>query len=506
MVRSIAFLSRSLLDIFRLDVLFIRDDPVPMDEVAKHPTTFQIDEYTEYKRLRKAHREMQRKSENGKPETEPHTMKIAPPIAPLVLMSPLISFKLPQIASRTSTIKRPMNATTRSLSSPSNPSSPQEMLGEMELSRGPTMDMLKVPTPVPTRPTAQTHKPESSSSGVKSASASKQEFTPSNGSSQSHTSVIREVAPWVDYELEPIVQAGESIARAGIISIPGDLEKTRRVSRKSTQSLKAESNLDAEYSAGHSLRPPKSIHERDVHDRGRRGGAHTGTNSSNEASKERRKHVFKDVRSRNPIAKLFDGAGSTEDEADDYFSHKRRATSESPKGTATLARERRRASSSHEMPLSPIPVQPISPNSPLLRDRRDAICLPHGYVVSPGTPSINLNELAIPTTMSMAKASQDVASPRSIPSVSFPLPVSLQSLISKPKPMPALTTLASSPHTSPRTRDTSVDEYGAADGLRRYMEGMKDGKVAFRNPFGKKDGETVVRGQGSSDVAPDVVG
>jgi hypothetical protein len=119
-------------------------------------------------------------------------------------------------------------------------------------------------------------------------------------------------------------------------------------------------------------------------------------------------------------------------------------------------------------------------------------------------PTVDLQERAIPITMSAEAASHDISSPRSMPSNPLPLPVSLQSFISKPKPMPALTTLSSSPHTSPKTGELGMDEGGAADGLRRYMEGVRDVKVAFRNPFQKKNGSPMVRGQSSNDVAPDV--
>ena len=43
------------------EVKFERSDPVPMKEVIKYPTATELDDYSEYKRLRKAHRDGKRK-------------------------------------------------------------------------------------------------------------------------------------------------------------------------------------------------------------------------------------------------------------------------------------------------------------------------------------------------------------------------------------------------------------------------------------------------------------
>lgn len=62
------------------EVTFERIDTVPMAEVLKHPTAAELDDYAEYKRLRRVHREEMQKTGSDKPAQV--TSKNAPQVAP----------------------------------------------------------------------------------------------------------------------------------------------------------------------------------------------------------------------------------------------------------------------------------------------------------------------------------------------------------------------------------------------------------------------------------------
>ncbi|KAI4686731.1 hypothetical protein J4E81_008391 [Alternaria sp. BMP 2799] len=76
------------------DVLFERTDSVPMAVVTKRPTATEVDDYAEYKRLRKVNRDGKRKSHSTLPvganKSDFSTpLKTAPPVTPHVVPKPL---------------------------------------------------------------------------------------------------------------------------------------------------------------------------------------------------------------------------------------------------------------------------------------------------------------------------------------------------------------------------------------------------------------------------------
>jgi hypothetical protein len=483
----------------------VRDDPVPMAEVFKVPTTFQVDEYTEYKRLRKTYRDMQRKGEVGKPEVQPVPAKVAPPIPPLAIAVPLPKplSKISPSASRTATMKRLLSTAVEPLSLSSRPTSRQGVLEEEELIRSPPTSLLRVPTQTTSRSLilgSNSESPVSDTRSNLSQPAIMPALRSSASSTQSHASEIREVAPWIDYELGLLER----------LVAPNEREEVPRVLRNSTRSPDTTNT-----SSGHSSSPMPS---KGGEDKKRIFPVSSLFLGQEMKSKESRKSVI--VRSRNPMAKLFDGAeDGAEDGAavwEDFFNHKRRASSVTAKRTFTDVRQHERAISSHEAPLSPTSMRPMSPNSPLLFKRRDAICLPYDYVLSPSTPTVDFRKYAAPSAGSTDRASKDVLSTHSIPSIPLSLTVSLQDLISKPKPMSALTTPTLLPHLGqkggePRKELEKVDigvpedSSMAVDRLREFIDSVSEVKVAFRNPFQKRDEEEVTKKESSVDVAPDVI-
>ncbi|KAI4623296.1 hypothetical protein J4E83_004689 [Alternaria metachromatica] len=76
------------------DVLFERTDSVPMAVVTKRPTATEVDDYAEYKRLRKVNRDGKRKSHSTLPVGANKgdfstPLKTAPPVTPHVVPKPL---------------------------------------------------------------------------------------------------------------------------------------------------------------------------------------------------------------------------------------------------------------------------------------------------------------------------------------------------------------------------------------------------------------------------------
>lgn len=65
------------------EVMLQRDDPTPMEEVSRRPTNMEVDDYADYKRLRKLHREHKRKAQGSGPlPMSAQTLNTAPHIPP----------------------------------------------------------------------------------------------------------------------------------------------------------------------------------------------------------------------------------------------------------------------------------------------------------------------------------------------------------------------------------------------------------------------------------------
>jgi hypothetical protein len=495
-IRQVEALSNSILTntLHLPDVHLVRDDSVPMEDVLKIPTAFQIDEYMEYKRLRKVYREKQRKGEQqyvGRLDAQPFLAKVAPPISPLT--APISSLKaqsqISSNASRSTKLMHPVVMPTDQLPSTLQQSeatgSPGGLVENGELSYTLAQSMLGVPVQKPKRSPAQSSAAESHISDSKSLPPTihtKRSFDANSG--HSHGFDIREVAPWIDSELAVY-------ERPDSPRVVEAHQESRRFSRESAMT-KQTAHSDIRHSPS-----PQRI--RKSNERKRKNIPITAAVSHGPKNIEGRNPTF--ARSRNPIAKLFDGTEDTASSGDDYFSSRDRASSVASTRTSPF-KQREPASSSHEAPLSPIPLRPISPSSPLLMGRRDAICLPYGYVITPGTPTIDIREHPAPRTAMVGCASQDGLSTGSAPF----LPLSLRSLITKSKLVSALTT-PTSPRSKLKQGETeALDNTGVTDQLRRFVEVTRDGVgVLFKNPFQDQSRKRAAKRSSSADVAPDVI-
>jgi hypothetical protein len=171
------------------------------------------------------------------------------------------------------------------------------------------------------------------------------------------------------------------------------------------------------------------------------------------------------VRSRNPMAKLFDGTASEADEAPH------------PRGSSEGIR-------------SPVPMRPFSPDSPFRAGRRDAIYTDSGEDFPAGLPIVHAVEITM------------VSHPKDDPFVdtASAMPMSLKKFISRPRAATPVGSIDMTPSSPPSPWMTN-----AAYRLRRSLDA--DVKIAFRNPFGgmgspKKKGKARCC---SREVAPDTV-
>jgi hypothetical protein len=191
------------------EVTLQRKDPVPMEQVTCRPTNMEVDDYTEYKRLRKIHRD-------GKyhgPEPVPiqqQVLKAAHAISPLQLpVSPTIVpqslLRVSPSVSRQTTFREPAfdaPSAVEDRPSASDVVSPMTIPGLQEFFFAPKKTgTLAIPTPNDkSRPGTPT-----SSSGM--TSRDKQVRVQSPGSisltsTKSGHSKLRQIIPWIDMEAE----------------------------------------------------------------------------------------------------------------------------------------------------------------------------------------------------------------------------------------------------------------------------------------------------------------
>ncbi|KAJ4341765.1 hypothetical protein N0V95_007119 [Ascochyta clinopodiicola] len=94
------------------EVTMQRRDPIPVEEVSRRPTNMEVDDYVEYKRLRKLHREHKRKAPGQLLIPQP-LLRAAPPILPLHVSSssiaaPQSTLRASPSISRKTTFKNPV--------------------------------------------------------------------------------------------------------------------------------------------------------------------------------------------------------------------------------------------------------------------------------------------------------------------------------------------------------------------------------------------------------------
>lgn len=490
------------------EVKFVRVDNVRMEQVMKHPTAAEVDDYSEYKRLKCVHRD----GKHAYPMGIRTLAKLDSPISPVTSM--LNTQRLSPNTSRANTFKLPTM-------------SPSETPHETPLrtSRSLLDDSVN-PFFVPV-------KNDSPSSKDKSDSLDSFPVNPRGPVLRSPTSLassdtslqvprieeLREIVPWIDYDAQLIMPSHE------LSQSPPSQELSRKTSPIPRKASKAP-KIISQFLEG-SPSPEVAV------DRTKRReskwpklGSEQGKVKSTKISLS----VLPPRRNRNPLARVLDGSGdaTSDDPTDqDYFSCKlQRSVSHGASSTksATNRPRLRRASSSDGTlrPLSPIPVNPLSPVnlSPLITDRRQEICLPfttaHHLAMSlakkrTGTSSKN-------TSVSSQESSEDpfLSDSNEISSVySRPQLPSLKSFMAGPsRPISGSVTSGSfevhvlaqgelggvgSPSQTNTPQSSMFSENQSGE------EKIKQGGVMFRNPFKSRRSrdETGETRRSTEHVAPE---
>jgi hypothetical protein len=444
-----------------------------MEAVTHRPTATEVDDYTEYKRLRKQHRDGKRKAVGSTIDLShivpQYPTKAAPPIAPpfAAPIVPAIGTPLPVTSSALSPVSpaippkilriRSGSLTTQKINFRHPHFDLPEILPHKEAAAdSPTLTedlyqlpprhaTLAVPLPIDRRannPDIKDHASNLSSQG-------------SNTSSIRPSANIKEVAPWIDYEVNltlPSPPAGSSTPQ------PPSTEPSPVVTTSTMEIKKKKLVSDKDMQApAHAMDSPPISKVGERRKSGNFKNMTTFLSPGAAKVKDERKSIF--VRSRNPMAKLFDGVDETEDDGPPPYEPHRRDSG---------------ADDEEESPRvhSPIPIRPFSPDIDLELQRR------HGIYTATNDPLIPL-----------------LASPKHDFKPSW-----LESLISSPKKAAARQTVL---------EDVDIEKDGVdadAEGrLRMSMEGW-DGGMWKNLWVGDKTGKKGKERQMSEGVAPDVIG
>jgi hypothetical protein len=442
-----------------------------MEAVTHRPTATEVDDYTEYKRLRKQHRDGKRKAvgstmdlshivpqyptKAAPPIAPPFAAPIVPPIGtPLPITSPALSPVSPTIPPKILRIRS--GSTTQKINFRHPHFDLPEILPHKEVAAdSPTLTEdfpqlpprhanLAVPLPVDRRANSPDIKDQASNLSSQG----------SNTSSIRHSTNIKEVAPLIDYEVNltlPTPPAGFSTPQPSPTE-PSPVVTTSTMKRKKKK-LVSDKDMQAPAHAMDS--PPISK----VGERRKSGNFKNMTTFLGPGAakvKDERESIF--VRSRNPMAKLFDGVDETEDDGPRPYEAYRRDSGADD--------EEEKSPRVH----SPIPIRPFSPDIDRELQRRHAI-----YTAT--------NDPLIPL---LASRKQDFK------------PSWLESLVSSPKKAAARQTVL-------ENVDVEKDGVDTEGRLRMSMEGWDGGM--WRNPWvGDKTGKKGKERQMSEGVAPDVIG
>ncbi|KAF2740588.1 hypothetical protein EJ04DRAFT_558586 [Polyplosphaeria fusca] len=341
---------------------FEREDITPLIEVFRHPLAAQLDDYAEYKRLRRAFRDQKMTIECPRIDIGSlHTPipSLAKSASPVPSKDYLQGAQPSPALSRRTTFKV---STTKTVSMflplSRSPEPPRSLASSSETSatRDESASRTKQTQLLPWQSRA-----EHSESHVKQSNSSPDDTVgkmPSHGSSQrSHPTQdapfldIKEVAPWVDLEKDD-AHGHESNPTGRPAQGP-----SRRATSADTSAPNPSHNIGDDKKGR--VKPIFTFRAKPSHG------------------------IM--PRSRNPLAKLFDGVKEDESlQMEDYFSYKgsneavfQRAKSLSQRPPRPLSSRRKRASSTSEAACmqSPVPFRPISPASPLIGDRRHAVCV-----------------------------------------------------------------------------------------------------------------------------------
>jgi hypothetical protein len=527
------------------DVHFERNDPIPMEEVIKRPTATEVDDYAEYKRLRKLSRDGKRGKGPSIEGISPNLMDASAAIVasqvtpshpgPLAAVRTGLQTDTQTSAPRKGMFKRlhfddeahVFHAAQEDVVSPKTIAEADPMNATIGKS-----NTLAVPLQLNR---TNTHgKTDASSSESRSPTGRK---SPAGSSvSSAHTAAstapginIREVAPWIDYDCgltvpSPPPPDDDTVVRHErpiITQSSGTLEPD-------TKSLYSPGTFYSQQGARES---PNLMGEKERHGR-RQSGDFKGLGATLNPAvrKEPRKSIFK---SRNPMGKLFDGA----DDANDFLGFDgptARTTSLTVEPTTPQATQAQRVATwagydgafSPDTPtlfslarrsaINPTAVEEIASlfAEPEAEPHIDPPIL---VVVQQEDPFIEAPVPALPNpeeTCSIFEEPEDTpVVPQPRPKASRPRAINMCNLISQSR----IATPLGSPVSTPTLElPATTTEDSVAEARLRGMLGQiqaLDLKTVFRDPFGSlvvgEDGSPVVKGRQGSDggVAPeDVVG
>lgn len=439
-----------------------------MDEVAKSPTASELDDYAEYKRLRRVHRDIRNKATTGschRNKVLSVPTKVAPSILPPV-----------PPRSRKVSLSRASPAPFRAITSTVTPNS--ESPGNVDLSEVLTAiakDKIASATTKspPNLPTQFTALPSTETETLRSGPPRTPKPSDSRGAGSiaDISESLTEVAPWIDYDPSylaiPTTTDFTLTARSTASThVPSEQQQYDVTSWDKGRARKNNGEGRAVLrpsSLKHELSPMKDL-------------------IKNESK------ALGSFRNRKPAAKLFDGSEDMSGPSLRYFSLQRpRTDSESPGCNSHSTGRPVRNDSTADVPETVTPVYAgcVSPSRRLF-SRRDAIALPHNCVTSSPSP-IGQNFECLEGGHSSGAVTRGFSA-----EPVRPLPITLRGFVAtaaaatgeSTPAICAVTTYSNGPgHTSPS--HTSTMGALAASTLEQGMEGVEEleDQAAFRNPF-----------------------
>jgi hypothetical protein len=478
------------------DVRFERIDSVPMEEVIKRPTAYEVDDYSEYKRLRKLYREGKRRAHSPKLDLQP-TAKVAPSIQPQPGISRAYGdealdpshnsfFHEPHFKERVHVHFSPVQDAV----------SPMTITAEDEYPTVPSMSStLAVPATTTVRP-RHSGEPLNDAALGNSPDASTNDSSGHSTASRAPTN-IREVAPWIEFD--------------ATLTIPSPTVESPDISKEAIKHA-----YNAPSTAQQIGSPTRTISQQTLHRRRESPSPHGSRYGRRRSGESRgfssyltpigpRRDIRKSssARTRNPMGKLLDGI----EEAQDYFQNItpiERTTSLTTEPVTPKVSRRDRASSSDGTTRvhSPVPNRqfgPPSPTTPLSMARRNEICSPNDATVLFGGRATR--------TTNRVRA-DDPFVEANFPRPTAPIHHPLERLISPSRaalPMRSPTTTPASQHRD-RSKHGSSEDSAAARHLRKMMDNVEV-RMAFTDPFSESEVPGARRQASSSmDIAPDFLG
>jgi hypothetical protein len=490
------------------EVRFKRREVVPLEEVGKRPTATEIDDFLEYKRLRKFQRDGKRRVTEATTQSVPIELQHIARDEPLVV-SPHLSG-----SGETAAIPSPESSglSRRSMFKCLRYDMPERDpdIQPDVISPGTIGDVHQFPLVlsnnstilIPAHAERQQHLQvgaESTSTGSKNLlDAGIKSITSSAHVASNRGPDIREVAPWIDYEYALTVPTPTDNAPHSHDEVnPQTSKEIGQGTKHSHPSSNTEKNQHHDAKDSSSL-PTIRNRTKSGNFKGLTGLLSPGSLAARRADTRK----LTPTRSSNPMAKLFDGAAST-DEGDDGGSadspYESRTTSlETLYNTPNQDRRRQRASSSDSAIRvhSPKPIRLFSSESPYGMARRGAIYTDEDEVPHVALPIVPAE--SITSTKSLDSPDNDPFVETSSSAIPASLPVSLEKFMLQSEAALPVDSGTSSP--SHMFREDTEDS-DAAERLREAVDGM-DIKVAFKDPFCVSPR---ANREHSVSVAPDIV-